>query len=117
VVVLLSLMLGEALTGMYVANDVADEGPLTELTPAWIANAITALHALLWEALLAAVALHVAAIVVYLWVKGQNLLRPMISGRKELPVGVPPPRMESLSRAAALLAGSALIAAALVKFL
>ena len=29
------------LSGLYVANDVADEGPLTELMPAAIANAIT----------------------------------------------------------------------------
>ena len=44
VLVLLALLLIETLSGIYVLNDVANEGPLTELTPAWIANAITAMH-------------------------------------------------------------------------
>ncbi|HZU91350.1 MAG TPA: cytochrome b/b6 domain-containing protein, partial [Stellaceae bacterium] len=65
VLLLIALLFGETLTGVFVGNDVADEGPLTELTPAPITNAITALHALFWDALLAAVALHVLAILVY----------------------------------------------------
>ena len=54
VLLLLALLLGETLSGLYVANDVADQGPLTELVPAPIANAITALHWIFWDALLAA---------------------------------------------------------------
>jgi cytochrome b len=104
VLLLLALLLGETLTGIYVANDVADEGPLTALVPAQIANAITALHAIFWDALLAAVALHVAAIVVYAAAKGHNLLRPMITGRKTLPPDVPAPRIAGNARAVALLA-------------
>ena len=34
VLLLLALLLGETLSGLYVANDVADEGPLTEWVPA-----------------------------------------------------------------------------------
>ena len=60
------LLLGQTLTGLYVNNDVANEGPLTELSPAPIANMMAALHnVLLWDALLAAVALHVLAILVW----------------------------------------------------
>src|SRR6202166_1324844 len=62
VLLLLALLLAETLTGLYVANDIADEGPLTELVPAWVANAIAASHAILWDALLAAIVLHVLAI-------------------------------------------------------
>ena len=50
VLFLLLLQFGETLTGVYVNNDVADEGPLTELSPAPIANAITALHWIFWDA-------------------------------------------------------------------
>jgi cytochrome b len=117
VLLILSLMFAEALTGIYVGNDVADEGPFTELTPAPIANAITALHSLLWDALLAAVALHLVAITVYIVVKGHDLLRPMITGRKRLPIHIPPPRMAGLTRAAVLLGCSALAVTLLVNAL
>lgn len=117
VLLLLALLLGETLTGLYVANDVADEGPFTELTPARIANAITELHSIFWDALLAAVALHILAILVYAVAKRHNLLLPMITGRKTLPANIPPPRMAGPARAAFLLACSALAAAALANFL
>jgi cytochrome b len=117
VVALLSLLLGETLSGIYVNNDVADEGPLTELVPVSIANLITALHDIFWQALLAAVALHVLAIFVYWAVKRQNLVLPMITGRKTLPPGVRPPSLAGASRALFLLGGSVLIAAALVNYL
>jgi cytochrome b len=108
VLLLLFLLLGEALTGVYVANDVADEGPLTELVPAAIANVITALHTIIWNALVAAVALHLLAIIVYATAKGQNLLFPMITGYKNLPAAVARPRMARTARAAILLGCSAL---------
>jgi cytochrome b len=117
VLLLVLLLLGEALSGLYVANDVADEGPLTALTPTPVANAITALHSILWNALLAAVALHLLAILVYAAAKGHNLLRPMITGWKLLPADVPPPRLASPVRAAILLGCSALATAALARFL
>ncbi|MGB7098263.1 MAG: cytochrome b/b6 domain-containing protein [Xanthobacteraceae bacterium] len=117
VLFLLGLLLGETLSGLYVANDVADQGPLTELIPARIANAITALHWIFWDVLLAAFALHVLAIATYAVAKGHNLLTPMITGRKSLPPDVPRPRIGSLVRASALLAASALAVAVLVNVL
>jgi cytochrome b len=117
VLLLVLLLLGETLSGLYVANDVADQGPLTELTPAPVANAITALHWILWDALLAAVALHLFAILVYAAAKGQNLLRPMLTGWKLLPADVRQPAMASPVRAAILLGCSALATAALARFL
>ena len=99
-----------------VNNDVADEGRLTELMPACLANAMTDLHALLWDALLAAIALHVAAIMVYAVVKGHRLLRPMLTGRKPLPTHLDPPRFASPARACVVLAGSLLAAALLANW-
>jgi cytochrome b len=117
VLLLLLLLLGETLTGLYVANDIADVGPLTEITPAPVANAIAALHAILWDVLLAAIALHLLAILVYAVAKGQNLVLPMITGTKVLPESVPPPRIASRARAAILIAGSAAASAILVNLL
>src|ERR1700688_1291818 len=117
VLLLLALLLAETLTGLYVANDIADEGPLTELVPAWVANAIAASHAILWDALLAAIVLHVLAIAGYAAIKGQNLLGPMITGTKVLPPSLAPPRIANLGWAVLLLAGCAAAATALVNFL
>ena len=112
VLLLLVLLLAETLTGLYVANDIADVGPLTELTPASIADGISAAHSVIWDILLAAIILHVLAILVYAAVKGQNLLLPMVTGTKVLPSGVPAPHLASRARAAFLFAAS--VAAALV---
>jgi len=117
VLLLLALLLLEPLTGLFVNNDVADEGPFTEIAPAAVSNAITALHTYLWNALLAAAALHVLAIGLYALAKGHNLIAPMISGRKLLPVDVIAPSMAGMARAVVLLALSALVVAALAYFL
>jgi cytochrome b len=117
VLLLLLLLLGETLTGVYVAHDVADVGPLTGVTPPAVADAIDAAHALLWDALLAAVALHILAILGYAAVKGQNLVRPMITGRKRLPAGVPSPRLYGAARAAIVLACGIAAAALIVELM
>jgi cytochrome b len=116
VLLLLALLLLETLTGLYVANDIADEGPLTEVVPAWVANAIESSHAILWDVLLAAIVLHVLAIAGFAAIKGQNLLRPMITGTKVLPATVAP-RAGSPARAGLLLLGCAVATALLVNFL
>ena len=105
------------MTGIYVDNDVADVGPLTEMMPAPFDNAMTALHGLFWDALLVAVALHVLAILVYAVAKRHNLLLPMITGRKTLPATVPAPRTARPRRALLALAGAAAVAAALANWL
>ena len=118
VVLLLALLLGQVLTGIFVDNEVANQGPLSEETPARIANLMTALHdRLLWYALLAAAVLHVLAILVYGVAKRHNLLLPMITGRKLLPYNVPVPRLAPAARALVLLACAAAAAAALANYL
>jgi cytochrome b len=117
VALLLALLLAETLTGLYVANDIADEGPLTEIVPAPVANAISAAHGILWDVLLAVIVLHVLAIAAYAAAKGQNLLLPMITGTKVLPVGVAAPRIKSHALAVLLLAGAAAAAAILANLI
>ena len=117
VLVLLALLLGETLTGVVVSNDVADVGPLTDVMPAKVANLLTDLHAALWDALLAAIALHVTAIALYALAKGHHLLPPMFTGRKRLPGQSAPPRRASFARAALVLTSSAVAAGLLASFL
>ena len=117
VVVLLALLLAETLTGIYINNDIADVGPFTEITPAPVANLITTLHDVLWQALLVAVTLHILAIGLYGAAKGQNLLLPMITGCKVLPPIVRPPAQAGALRALLFLGCGTVAAAALAKFL
>jgi cytochrome b len=117
VLLLLALLIGETLTGLYVQNDVADEGPLTEFVPAAAANAITALHWIIWDALAAALTVHVLAILFYAVALRCNLVTAMVTGRADLPPGTAPPRMAGYARAVAVLAGAAAVTAALATYL
>ncbi len=117
ILLLLMLLLAETLTGIFVFNDVADVGPFTAVSPAWVDNLITDLHGILWQALLAAIALHVFAVALYWIVKRQNLLLPMIIGSKALPDDARPPTMASPSRAFLLFACGAVAAAACAYFI
>jgi len=117
VLLLLALLLIETLSGLYVYNDVADEGPLSEIVPAPIANAISALHGYGWDILLAAVVLHLCAISVYALAKGHNLVRPMLTGRKPLPSTSQAPALASPWLALVLLVIAATIVTLLAAYL
>ena len=117
VLLLLALLLGESLSGLYVNNDVAVEGQLTESVPAPISNLIDALHTYLWWVLLAAVTLHVLVVALYWAAKGQNLVLPMITGRKTLPPEMRAPAFAGPLRALLVLGGSLLAVILLINFL
>jgi len=117
VLALLALLLGEALSGLYINNDVADDGPLTQIVPAPISNLIDALHTYLWWILLAAVTLHVVAVAIYRLTKGQNLVLPMVTGRKALPPEARAPALAGPFRALLVFGGSLLTVFVLINFL
>lgn len=58
-----------------------------------LAPAAAAAHRQAAWILLGLIALHLIAILAYAVLKGQNLVRPMITGRKRLPGATPAPRM------------------------
>lgn len=117
VLALLALLLGETLSGLYINNDVAVDGPLTQIVPAPISNLIDALHTYLWWILLAVVTLHVVAVALYRMAKGQNLVLPMVTGRKTLPPEMRAPALAGPLRALLILGGSLLAVAVLINFL
>jgi cytochrome b len=117
VLLLLALLFIETLSGVYDYNEIADEGPLSVWVPASVANAISAVHAVGWDVLAAAIALHVAAIALYAVAKGHNLLRPMLTGRKRLPASIRAPRQASAWRALLLLCSAAIAVTLLATYL
>jgi hypothetical protein len=79
-------------------------------------DVLARLHHQAWDVLLILIALHVAAILFYYLVKRSDLLRPMLTGRAELPEGAAAPRIAGLPLAIALAAAAAVLVWALVAY-
>ncbi|HVY04378.1 MAG TPA: cytochrome b/b6 domain-containing protein [Burkholderiales bacterium] len=77
-----SLLL-QASTGLFANDDVILEGPLAKHVSERTSAIATKIHDVNAVVLLSLVCLHIAAIVYYLAAKKQNLILPMITGRKE----------------------------------
>jgi cytochrome b len=89
VVLLLGLLLTQAVSGLFANHDVgftySQHGPLANAVSEATSERMTTLHVTLINWLLAAVAVHVLAVVSYRIVKGQDLVVPMVTGTKDLP--------------------------------
>lgn len=96
VLALLGLLGVQAVTGLLGNDDIAYAGPLNALVDEALGHRLTGWHRLLANGLLALIALHVLAIVFYLVVRRSNLVRPMLSGWKE--IHAEPPREASPAR-------------------
>lgn len=85
VVALLANLGVQAATGLFANDDVMLEGPLAARVSKETSDLLTKVHHLSFNVLLVLIALHIAAAIYYLVVKRENLIRPMITGRKRLP--------------------------------
>lgn len=85
VLALLGLLLLQAGSGLFSDDEIATAGPLTHLASgAWVSMA-TFYHTKIGKVLLIVlVQLHIAAILYYRLRKGENLVKPMIDGDKDL---------------------------------
>lgn len=112
VLALLGVLLLQAVSGLFADDQIFTRGPLAARAPAAVSDWMTFLHIRNFNLILALVALHVLVVGLYAAVKGQDLVRPMLTGRKWLPPGLAAaaPRIAPPLRAVALLA----LAAALV---
>jgi cytochrome b len=112
VLVLLGLLLVQAVTGLFANHepgfDYDAHGPLALTVTDRLSARLTGVHHFNFNLILAAVALHVLAVLAYRVVKGHDLIGPMITGFKSLPARLSPPRMGSPALAAAFLAVAAL---------
>jgi cytochrome b len=97
VLALLALFGFQAISGLFANDDIAFEGPLRTLVDKSTSDWITGIHASMLWWLLALVALHVGAVLFYAHAKKDNLVRPMLTGWKEVDDKVEePPRRGSL---------------------
>jgi cytochrome b len=79
---LISLMV-QAATGLFANDDIFTEGPLYPWVSKATSDWLTHIHRLNQEIILMLVSVHVMAVVFYLTIKHDNLIRPMITGRKD----------------------------------
>jgi cytochrome b len=109
VLVLLGMVLVITLCGLFANDDIMSEGPLAHLVSKGMSDVATAWHEKGFYTLLTLVGLHVAAIAFYLLVKKENLVRPMLTGVKQLPrdMSIPQLQMSSSWLALAILAVAA----------
>ena len=81
IAMLMSLLLQTG-TGLFANDDILTEGPLYHLVSKQTSDCLTGLHHLNQKVLIVLIALHISAIMFYLIAKRENLLKPMITGKK-----------------------------------
>lgn len=82
VVALLVLVTVQATTGLFASDDIYTEGPLVKFVSSDFGKLATEIHKVNSNLLLVMIALHIAAVLYYLFVRHENLILPMITGRK-----------------------------------
>jgi cytochrome b len=109
VLALILLLLAQPIIGLLSAEDTFGlEGPLSHLVTQSNSYWFAGIHDILFNVLLAFLALHITAVIYYIVVKKDNLITPMITGQtqKNAPEGL---EFSSLWRALAVLAIAATI--------
>jgi cytochrome b len=83
VLAMLGSLLVQASTGLFANDDVLMEGPLAKHVSDRASEIATAIHDVNAAVLLTLIAIHIAAVLFYLLAKKENLIAPMITGRKQ----------------------------------
>lgn len=101
---LLAALAAQVVTGLLSDDEIAFAGPLTRFVSSAVVGQATGYHKDIGQYLvLGLVALHLLAIVFYVAVRRQRLVRPMLQGDKHLPAPAAASRDDWASRLAALL--------------
>lgn len=88
VLALLALLSAQVLSGLFGNDEIAFYGPWAATISEDWSNRVTGWHQLLANGLFVLLALHVGAILAYLLIRKDNLVKPMLRGWKEASHGV-----------------------------
>ncbi|PIE42614.1 MAG: cytochrome B [Gammaproteobacteria bacterium] len=91
VLVLLTVVLLQAVSGLFASDDIMVEGPLYALVSEDVADVMISIHHLLFNILSVLIALHVAVIVYYRLFKKTDLVPAMVTGSAPWPEHEPVP--------------------------
>jgi cytochrome b len=117
VLVMLALLAVQVGTGLCANDDGATEGPLFGYVGKHWSDWLSHIHAVNFKLIQIAVVLHVVAILAYAVLKRHDLVRPMITGEKYLPMGTRGPALASPFRALAVLVIAAAVVGAAINAL
>lgn len=93
VLVILGLLAVQVGTGLFANDDISAEGPLSWWVGKAGSDAMTQWHSLSFTVIKLWILSHVLALATYFVLKGHNLVRPMITGKKRLPGTMRAPRI------------------------
>lgn len=82
VILLLALLVIETVTGLFANDQVANVGPLFGYVRSVTSNKLTGIHHVLANAIVICVCLHITAVLAHYVFRRENLVLPMITGRK-----------------------------------
>lgn len=99
VVAMLALLIAQVTIGLFVTDiDGLESGPLSYLVSFDTSRTLAEAHEIIFNVLLALIALHVAAILFYLIARRTNLIGAMFTGRRSARAGAPSVKLASLWR-------------------
>ena len=114
VVLLLSLLL-QAGTGLFANDDISVEGPLYNFVSKEFSDRLTTIHYYNFNILFCLAVAHLAAVIFHVFVKKENLVSAMFTGKRHLDPGVEVPAAHfASSRRALVLFVLALVAVYLI---
>jgi len=88
VLAMLGLLALQAGTGLFTSDDIVTDGPLFSKVSGSTAALLGSIHRRAIWVLLAVIAIHLLSSVFYLTIKRENLVTPMITGRKTAPAAL-----------------------------
>lgn len=95
VVALLGALLIQALSGMFSSDGIGFSGPLAHWISSVASDSITRLHVFMAYVIAALVAVHVLAVLLHWILHRENLILPMFSGKKWVPLNTVQPLFTS----------------------
>jgi len=81
---LLFVLCVQVFTGLFVDDEIAFQGPLAKYVPGWVSSFLSEIHEGNQVVIFTLIAIHLSAIWFYKKFRGENLIKPMISGDKEI---------------------------------
>ena len=84
VIAILLVLFAQAITGLFSNDDILTEGPLYALVSKDTSDYLTHIHTLNQYIMYGLLALHIGAILYYRLFKKEDLVRPMVTGRKQV---------------------------------
>lgn len=95
VILLLSLLVVQLVTGLFATDDIFTEGPLYSYVSSDLASNLTWVHKQNFNLILGFACVHILAVFVYLF-KGDNLIKAMITGYKQFQSQNESPKIKSI---------------------